>query len=84
MFKNSFDGTGSKWLCDRCRKILAPVSSNTAINWETISAPRKGQPGHTLRFDFCDEKCRIIHLRGRKYWQRKQDHREKNGCTREP
>lgn len=62
-----------KILCDRCRTTLA-VEFNfnrTEPDWETITTECKGSPGHSRRYDFCDIRCRVIHFRGRKYWQRK-------------
>ena len=74
MIKNSFSPEGIYTLCDRCRKIIVTDFNylTGTITWETLTTPRKGSHPHTKRMDFCDYKCRIVYLRGRKYWRRKQ------------
>ena len=63
-------------LCDRCSMILARnFNFLTQIpHWEVIEKIRKGSEPHKKRFDFCDEKCRIIYFRGRKYWNNKLEY----------
>lgn len=72
MIKNSVS-SGIHTLCNRCSRILATdfnyLTGTPA--WEIIEMPWKGNQVKTRRFDFCDEKCRIIYFRGRKYYQRK-------------
>jgi hypothetical protein len=72
MIKNTVS-QGFHTLCDRCRCILATnfKYGTCKPTWEVINKPRKGSQGHTRRFDFCDERCRVMYFRGRKYWARK-------------
>lgn len=78
MIKNSPGGLHT--LCDRCRKILATDFNYITdhIDWEVVVSARKGSEGHNKRLDFCDERCRIVYLRGRKYYARKLQHIENN------
>ncbi len=77
MFKNDFSGLGLHILCDKCHKILDTYPYTR--KWEKIDSPRKhGTAGKGRKLDFCDEKCRIIYLRGHKYYARKLQHIEEN------
>lgn len=68
-------------LCDRCRMILATNFNFNASKptWETVKLKRR-DPMRNRRMDFCDEYCRIMQFRGRKYWARKIEHMKRNGA----
>lgn len=70
MFKNDFSGNGLIILCDHCRRTIDARPFKFAH--ERINSPKKDKgAGQGRILDFCDEKCRIVFFRGRKYYQRK-------------
>ncbi len=64
--------------CDRCQKIIV-TGFDWCLKpfWDIVNKAR--QHGSFRRMDFCDERCRMIHFRGRKYWQRKLLYMRRNG-----
>ena len=77
MFKNDFDGTGIKFICEHCKTIVATNFNfnNQLPTWERIQSKNKGKgSGKGRILDFCNEKCRIVYLRGRKYYADKLEH----------
>jgi hypothetical protein len=89
MFKKDFNGVGIQFLCEHCRRIVASNFNffTQKPDWVRLESTKFsrgfGGNGRGRILDFCSDRCRIIYLRGRKYWKRKQDHRENNGCIRE-
>lgn len=85
MFKNDFNGVGIHFICEHCRKIVATGFNFTLQkpDWVRLestkySPPNEGGNGKGRILDFCDDKCRIIYLRGKKYYARKLQHIENN------
>jgi len=70
MFKNDFNGLGLHILCDRCKTIVGTMPYK--FDWVRVDSRHKGAgAGKGRALDFCNEKCRILFLRGREYYCRK-------------
>ena len=85
MFKSSPSSGGALYLlCDKCSKILHTYNGSPPnITWERVMSKRKDKgAGRGRELVFCDEKCRIVFLRGRKYYNDKLEH-QKNNWERE-
>lgn len=73
-----------KILCDRCSTIITENHNffRTSPWWEVVQLQRSG--GRKRRLDFCNARCRIICLRGRRYYRKKLEYMEQNGVEFEP
>lgn len=81
MVKNYFDGTGLIHICERCRVIVA-TNFNGLIGtptWIRVPSRHKDKgAGRGRMLDFCTDKCKIVYLRGRKYYNEKLQHQKDN------
>lgn len=53
-------------ICDRCRATVGPPFSVLPGDERYFVSKMKSTKMH-----FCDEKCKTIFLKGRKYWRKK-------------
>lgn len=58
-------------LCEQCRKTITYDFDfkNNEPTWERIKSPVKKRV-----LDFCDQRCRMVYLRGYEYYRRKLAH----------
>lgn len=73
---------GGHILCEKCSTIIVTGFNflTHTPHWERVLSRRKDQgAGRGRVLDFCNEQCRILFLRGRKYYQRKLQHMKDNG-----
>jgi len=69
---------GGHITCDRCNVIIVDSwNFNNPPQWEIVELQQAG--GRRRRMDFCDERCRILYFRGRKYYQKKLQYMKEHG-----
>lgn len=87
--------SGPHVLCDRCAKILATNYNFSLLSWETLQDLYKILPwialsskkwgrgdGRGRRLDFCTEKCKLVFLKGKRYWNLKLEKQRVNAVDK--
>jgi len=79
MFRNDLGDLALHLICDHCSVIIDTYPYKNPSSHERVNSRNKGRGGgRGRRMDFCNERCRIIFFRGRKYYQRKLRHMDDN------
>lgn len=60
-------------ICDRCSTIIGPPFSVSPENGVFFLSKQKKTKMH-----FCSEKCKLVFLKGKRYWNRKVFLEDKN------